>query len=185
MKLLTLIIFTNLLAISQDTLKPTFYKNKNNTIQISLIGESIVGGSINYERVFFRKNYYNIGAGLGLGLTIGKWNLEYTNPLYLTVNIGKKKHFAKVSFGINNIFNPSPYPKTKAERDAFIANPPLPEDEYQPPYRKFEFISLGYNFIGRNGFLIGADICYTKYYLSCLVPGGFGFLPKIKIGYAF
>ena len=93
MKNIILILFISTLSSAQDTIKKSFTNYKKNNIHLSLLGESIIGGSINYERIFLKKNYYNIGAGLGLGLTFGKWNIEYTNPLYLAINIGKKKHW--------------------------------------------------------------------------------------------
>lgn len=109
------------------------------------------------------------------------------NPVYLTIDLGKKKHFGSLSFGILNEFNLNPYPKTKTEREAFKNNPPEPLllDTYLPPYRTTFFVGLGYTLITKKGFFIRPEICLIRWQYSRYFSARYSLLPKLKIGYAF
>jgi hypothetical protein len=155
---------------------------KKNRIELSLIGES-VSFSLNYQRHLIRKNYFNLGLSIGFGNFAMNIN-QYSNPLFLNVDIGKK-HNLTTSIGINNIYNTKPYPETKAERKEFIKNRPLPYDMYYPTFNQIYFTSFGYKYIGTKGLIISPELTLMYYRQSQLFNFEIFYLPKIKIGYAF
>ncbi len=185
MKTLILFILLSQLAFAQDSLvKPI--KIKKNNIHFSLAGENLEGISLNYERLLFKKGIINLRGGIGIGYNT-VFYFDITNPIYMTLDLGKKKHFASISAGINNDFDTKPYPKTKTERETFKNNPPEPLllDTYHPPYRTIFFVGLGYTLITKKGFFIRPEICLIRWQTSRYFSARYSPFPKLKIGYAF
>jgi hypothetical protein len=191
MKLLIFILLLNFKSFSQDTLKNTYFSNKKNNLSLNIAGEALTGGTMNYERLLFKNRLINLGAGIGFGMNFDL-GINYINPIYGIANIGIKKHYATLSVGINNVFDPTPFPNTKAEREEYKTqvrnkNYNFQADRYQQPYKAWYFINMGYTFIGKRGFVISPQLCLLWYKNNDLLEAGIIPLPipKLKIGYAF
>jgi hypothetical protein len=163
-----------------DSLK---IKERKNNISINIGGETM-GATINYQRYIINKKNIHLFLEAGVGCTIilfGKLSV----PTLLGLELGRK-HRLCAEFGASHLIDFSPYPATKAEREAFRANPILGyEDHYRAPYNYTLCANLGYKYVGKKGFnakLVGG-IFYFKQspYHSSVIT----FMPKLSFGYAF
>ena len=184
MKLLSLTFLCCLVVtINAQQIDSLKTRERKNNISINVGGES-AGITINYQRYIINKKTIHFGVEMGAGYTLLAFG-TLTTPTLLNVEIGKK-HRACLEFAMSHVFNFSPYPKTKNERDAFIANPVLGyEDHYRDPYSYTLATNIGYKFIGKNGFnaKLLASVIYFKE--SPFLTPVFGVLPKLSVGYAF
>lgn len=142
--LLSKIIFVGLLlfsfcVFSQDTLQTP--KNKKQNIHIEFAGTSFLY-SVNYERMFWQKNNYNVGASVGLAVfakpvfsynsasvplgVYGLWGrklsfyhaLSYNSLFYDTDKYSFKAGIsAGINYTIKNTFFIRAYPSTYYDYD--------------------------------------------------------------------
>jgi hypothetical protein len=110
MKRIIFIALTGLFSIALSAQNDLSEERPKNVIVVSIIGDG-ANVSLNYERiVILNKNFFltgRLGGGYGRQLTPGAEADTVSRPVYLTIplqitlNAGKKRHFAEAGIGSN------------------------------------------------------------------------------------
>jgi hypothetical protein len=191
MKLITLLIYMCFTLNVHAQLKDSVaIKKRNNTLTLNVGGEGFYfGTTLAFEKSLLNTKYLHLGLGVAAGKTYGIFYNRICFPTYVNAKIGKKRHFVELNIGVNHLVDFNPNPKTKAERDSYLATRSasliFSIDSFRPPYIPSYFISVNYVFKGNNGFVFKIGCTGSKTDLEFIYPPIYFIAPRLSIGYAF
>jgi hypothetical protein len=184
-----ILVFSNLYSKSQEGDKDSIHKSIKNTCYFEIMGSAFYY-SINYERIFSKKE--NLQFMMRLGLSVIPYTFDYrkntyTLPITISALLGKRKSKLELGLGVACYFDPASIYTTQTLRDNYQWDG---YHIYSPPFEVFPNLIVGYRYqpkysgfmfrIAFTPFLNRIEPRYRNFDNTLIIPFG-----GISIGYAF